>query len=149
MPAVAAAFIVGGTIVKAYGEYKAGKAAEELGQKQQDLYNQQADNTLAASRDAGNRFREQGRQFVGTQKSVIGASGLAMAGSAQDVVQRTEQQIGVDYNRILEKGRQDAAVLRESGKIAEQAGDQALYNSYWQSASTILTGFGSAASLYI
>lgn len=132
---------IGGAVASSMAAMDAGNKAREAGERQEELFNQQADymedtadQNLALQQDLANNVRgnadfvrkqtEQrvgdifraGASFQSTQRQSIGKAGIKLSGSAVAVMNEAERAIKQDATRTREEG------FRQAGQLDQQAG---------------------------
>jgi hypothetical protein len=136
--AIAGGVAAAGGIASAIGQRQQEKAqaeaAEAKGERRQELAKERAGVIMDKARDQAEMLEDKGQRIMGAQRAAAAGSGVQMAGSAEAVVDETQANIERDVNRILERGKQQASLTRERGRIAAKAGEER--------ADTILTGSG-------
>lgn len=155
------AAIVGGSLLSAKGEKKAGRAAEDAANFQaqtaegnREFAEQLADDAIARGNVEEQKQRVITSQFVARQEVALAASGQVVGvGSAKDLTESTEtigelEALTIRQNALKEAegfrreglnfGR-EAQLTRETGRQAKKAGEAA-------ATASIISGVGSVAS---
>lgn len=156
----AAALIIAGAGLAAFGEIKQGQIAEAEGRfaKKIAIRNQQAlDRQAKAEKAASNiqerRVARQEKIVKASQRAQFGKTGGQIAGSSLAFLVDTASQFSIEKNLVLRTGLIRSRELHERGQIelakgrwARTLGKQAKKLSYIKAGGSILSGFGAAAS---
>lgn len=166
----AAAGVAGGTLLSAYGQYRAGQEKEKYYKKSADIAREDAATKIAATRMRADMLlergayairkeREEGRKLTATQRALYSKAGVKLVGTPtevisqtvrniEDVVAQTRFDVEADANLILLEGTSEAnrllaisSQLKDQAKWAEDAG-------YINATSTLLTGGATAYAAY-
>lgn len=126
-----AAASVGGTVVSAIGQKKAGTAAQQAAE-----FN--AQRALEESAIREKQIREEARLTQATGRANVGASGIELSGSPLDVLAENARQY--ELSALIERrgGQLEAEAQRKAGKAAKTVAN-------YGTAGTLLTGGVSAA----
>lgn len=146
---IPAAIAIGGTVLDAYGQRKAGKAAERSARLEAGFLRRRAGEAVASSQRAA---EEVGRQEELQQSRAL-AVAAASGGGASDptVVNLMGNLAGEAHYRkmvALYEGSSEAQALREQADLTEQQGRQARKASKFGAVSTLLSGGASLYSKY-
>lgn len=148
LPFIALALTAVGTGVAAYGQVKAGKAADQAAKATQEADNA---NALAAQQQAAYEAQQVRRKNLlrfGEQRAAAAKSGVLINDSAADVIYDTSIQGELEAQAALYSGAASSNYYRSRGAIARLEGSNAKSASRIQAGSTIIGGLGKAASLY-
>lgn len=168
------AFAIGTTLFSAYQQVRAGRSEKKIGQIEQQAANSeaalidynakvadlQAKDAIDRGQEEENRYRQQVRGLIGTERVAAAASNVdAGYGSALDVQVETARMGELDaltirnnaareawgYNVQATDLRERANITRRGGQNAAIAGRERAKTSYLGAAGTIL---GGASRLY-
>ena len=141
------AMMAAGTVVSAYSAYQQGKMQRDLNE-----YNAQIaeNNKVLADQQHAIDFKEHQKRYrrlLGKQRVSYAKSGVAIEGSAIDVIEEgaidSAWQVAImKYNRDVKKAGYAASAQR-----SRFVGDAAYYAGKWNAAGTLLSG-GSATYKY-
>jgi len=158
MTGIALALAVGGTIMNAVGQKKAGNAAGRAAesQAQQLEYNAtvadlQAGDALARGAEDESSFRSQVRGLIGTQRTTLASTGVDVGfGSAADVQADAAYLGEIDARRLVANAQREAwgfrvqaDDLRMGADVARQGGQAARTAGSWGAATSVVGGTGS------
>ncbi len=150
--------LVAGTAIQAYGQYQAGKAADQQSKAEAAWHNynaqvakREAEAEREATRAQATQQAKKAKAFQARQFSLIGASGVNIEGSPLLVVEDTAEQLKLEEIDILKHGARrasfyesqsildtfSAGATRSRGSAARSAGRMGAFGS-------ILTGAASA-----
>ena len=154
-PAAFAAVMVAGTLVSAYGQMQATKAANA----QADFQSKVADNNARTAEMEAQYAEAQGMRnaetqrrktaiMIGAQRARMGAAGAVVdSGSFLDLTLDTAKQGELDAMALLNEGKMEAWRARVQGtnyKAQSQLYGMSKTNPYIGAAGTLLQGVGSA-----
>lgn len=141
------AMMAAGTAISAYGAYQQGKMQRDLNE-----YNAQIaeNNKVLADQQHAIDFKEHQKRYrrlLGKQRVSYAKSGVAIEGSAIDVIEEgaidSAWQVAImKYNRDVKKAGYTASAQR-----SRFVGDSAYYAGKWNAAGSLLTG-GTATYKY-
>jgi len=148
MAMAAAAMIMAGSAISAYGAIQQANAAKSAANFNATLRERDATNALVSSRENAARFARRAEQDQGSLLAGYGASGVGLEGSPMDVLRMSVANAKLDEGTILYNGRlkstgyyDDAMLNRHSGAVAEQQGTL-------NAASYLIGGAGKAGAAY-
>ncbi len=156
---VAVTAIVGGTVLQAAGQIRAGKAAEAQAEAEQEILNQNAklkEREAAAERERSRaealRFEKEGEALLGTQQVKLAKGGvLTGIDTPALLLELTAQELEADRMEILKTGflaesfrLSEAENLRFQGRAAKARGINLKRASRFAAGGTLLTGIGAA-----
>jgi hypothetical protein len=148
MAAGAAAAAVGGSLIQLEGQRKADKAEAQAHRENANFQIEQANLIKKASEKEADVFKARGEEFIGEQRSAFAKAGVEMSGSALLQVAQSQRKIKDELGSIREEGLRNANVAlnsaAESNRRANALSDPSMQQL--QTAGTLLTGFGGAAS---
>ena len=134
------AMMAAGTVVSAYSAYQQGKMQRDL-----NNYNAQIaeNNKILAEQKYALDLKEHQKRYrrlLGKQRVSYAKSGVAIEGSAIDVIEEgaidSAWQVAImKYNRDVKKAGYTASATR-----SRFVGDSAYYTAKWNTAGTLLTG---------
>ena len=149
-----------GAAVSAYGQYQAGKAAEEQGKAEQaiaehnaKIKEREAAAELERARAQAEKFRLEGEGLQGQQKVAFAKGGvLSTVGTPALLLEETAMNLEADRMEILKQGflgrsfrLSEAEGQRAVGSAARARGKNIRTASRYQSGGSLLTGIGNAA----
>lgn len=153
------AAMVAGTAVTAIGQRQAGKAAQREANYQAAVEDNNAiragyaaiqEGQAAEREQAG--IRDQGERAIASSMALTGASGLTIAGSANDAISDTSIQIEREIQMSRYRGemgaynmRNQATDFRTSATLRRMSGANARRSANLSSFGTLLSGAGQAA----
>lgn len=172
LTSLAIGLAVGGFGLQAYGQHKAGQAAEAAGKAERaaseseanladfnaNVATMQAKDAIERGGEAESAFRAKVRGLIGTQRAGYGASGVDVGyGSAVDVQADTAKLGELDALTIRTNAQREAwgfqvqaadlrtraEIARRTGVYQEQAGKMAATNADIAAAGTLVGGAGS------
>lgn len=157
----AAALLIAGGGLQAFGAIQEGKIAEAEGKFARDIgfRNQQAlERQAKAEREAASieeiRVARKGKIFKARQRAVVGKTGIGLAGATLSVLSDTAFQFSMERNLVLRRGLIKGRELKERGRIlaaqgsfARTLGLQAKRLSYIKAGASILGSVGTARLL--
>lgn len=149
---------IAGMGISAYGQYRAGKAAQAAAESeaQQHEFNAQvaelqAEDAIARGRDEESQFRRGVRALIGSQRAGFAGQGVKVGvGSAADVAADTAflgeldaRQIRANAQREAWGFQVEAADRRMAADVARKGGRAAASAGKWAAAGTLLGGTSS------
>ena len=132
--------LIGSTLLSAAGSVMQGNNAAAMGQAQQQAYNQQADNTRAASAYEATREFERGQRAISQATVAIGGSGVVGGSSTQMALRDITEQNEMDVQTILYNSQMKEGQLRTQGSIAAAQGERAQRAGYLGAAGNVVNG---------
>lgn len=143
---VAIAASAAGTGVAVAGQIEQAKAAEEAGE-----YNQKVaeNNAIAAAQQAqyeSERIRKRNLIILGRQKAAVAKAGILDTGSTLDVFLDSAIQGEMDRQAALYSGQTRSGYFRSQGTLARMEGDSLARANYYRAGGTVLSGAGRVAS---
>lgn len=145
--ALAVTAAVVGTGLAYYGQMEQAKTAEQAGEYNAKLAEQQALQAEMDSRESIKRRREQNRRFLGSQRSRIAKSGVTIEGSPLEVMADTAGILELETLDADRQARQQASGLRAQGAMDRYTGNRAATGARIGAGASLLTGVSSAARL--
>jgi hypothetical protein len=145
----AAGMGIAGTVLSAFGKYREGVQTQKIYDANAKIVEQDAAWKAAAAKEEGYKLSRQRNEMIGEQAALYGASGLGLdTGSPLDVMAKTASEYerdigftGIAASRALIAGANQASIYKYAGK-------EAYYGGILGAGSTLLSGFGKAASIY-
>lgn len=125
----------------------------QQGQQQREMYNAQAQQTLNdaayradAAKAQAEKIRKAGRAQVGEANASLAASGVKLGEGTPLEVQKTiTQNAEEDALSAILSGKRTTAAAQEEARLLGKAGDNAVTNSSYGAASTVLQAGGTYA----
>jgi len=163
LTAALAALTAAGTIGKFAGERNQANAAQQQGNYESSVYNQNADiadmqahDAIARGREAELRQGMQTKQLVGSQRAALAASGIdPNVGSSAEIQADTNLLGTLDALTIRNNAAREAwgygtqaTQYRGAGAMAKRAGENTAAGLRNQSWTTLLTGGSQLASMF-
>jgi hypothetical protein len=84
-------------------------------------------------------IRQQGRQVAGSQRAALGASGVAMTGTALDLLSDTAMLNAADAEAERQRGDQEMSAARTAAGEAKSRRKSIRRYAPWEAGSTVLT----------
>lgn len=100
-------------------------------------------NAVAAqqqAQQAAEMQKKKSQQMLGATRAAYGASGLTMEGSPLDILASSASDAELDRQNILYQGHVRAAGYENDATMSKMAGDNAMTQSYFSAAGTLLSG---------
>lgn len=141
----AAAAMVGGGLISAYGQYQQGLAGKQAGEFNAQMAEQNAELAQQQAKEDERRIRAIGLKQMGDTRASTGANGLQMDGSALDVLQDTAQKVSLDALYARHRGEVQAVMYRNQARLDRYQGEAALTGAQYGAAASILSAGGQAA----
>lgn len=152
----------GGLTVAATGQYQAGQAAKEQGERQAawNEYNarlaeKEATEAQAAAAGEERKFRKGARRLKSKQRALYAKAGVKEAGTPERFMEEQSIEIEEDALQIRRSGQlgyqrysAEAALERIAGKSALLRGKASQRAARWRMASTGIQGFGRISSTF-
>lgn len=141
------------TILMAVGTGMSVLGQIQQGQQQREMYNAQAQQTLNdaayradAAKAQAEKIRKAGKAQVGEANASLAASGVKLGEGTPLEVQKTITQNSEEdaFSAIL-SGQRATAAAQQEAQLLGKAGDNAVTNSYYGAASTVLQAGGTYA----
>ncbi|MBN2323804.1 MAG: hypothetical protein JXQ30_08715 [Spirochaetes bacterium] len=124
---------IAGTGLQANAQRRAYEAAAEQAEKDAAYVEEQTEKAVQ-------RYREEGEEFQGRQRAIIGASGSTFEGSPLMIYEKTTRQMEEDILQIREQGKHEAERLRsQAGQYSEMA-TQTAVSSLFSMGQTFISG---------
>lgn len=122
----------------------------QQGQQQKAMYNAQAQQTLNdaayradAAKSQAEKIRKAGRAQVGEANAALAASGVKLGEGTPLEVQKTiTQNVEEDALSAILSGKRITSSAQEESRLLGKAGKNAVTNSYYGAASTVLQAGG-------
>ena len=139
--AASSIFSVGGTLLDAYGRYRAGQQAgkvydynKEFAKFQEKYIDERVETELATlARDV--------KKVISRQRAIQGRSGTVTdVGSNLDAIINTEQEAAIDAAVIRRQGEVEKEIARKEAKYADKQGAVVRRAGLLEAGSTLLTG---------
>lgn len=129
---------------KAYGEYRAGRAQQQIDEFNARIAEFEAIDAIRRGEDEAYRFGEKVRKFIGTQKASYAGQGVDVTtGSPLDVMADTARAGELDRLMIMNNAAKEAWGFRTQGIGYRMSGQLAKQRGTYSALSTILTaGYG-------
>jgi len=143
----AAAAMVGGGAVSAYGQMYQGQAAAAAGEYNAQLAERNAEDSLVQAKEEERRHRMISRNQLGDMRANIGASGVQVEGSVLEMLEDSAANAELDSLNIRHQGQSRAVQFRNEARLARFGGQTAQQGAYFGAASSLLTA-GAQASGY-
>ena len=131
--------------IKMVGAAKEAQRQRGIGAENKRRFDEEAGFVRDRFREEERRFRIEGQQAVGASRANIGASGITLEGSSQDVLESSAANIELDALTIRHNGFMKARNLEYQGRQAEFAGEGATEALPFQAASGVLSVGSSVA----
>lgn len=141
----AAAAMVGGGIIGAYGQMYQGHAAKQAGEFNAQVAEQNAELAIKQAKEEEVKFRSVMKRQLGDMRAAIGASGITLEGSPLEVIEDSAAQAEMDAISIRKAGEMKAHTYRTDAKLQRFQGEMGLQGSYYGAASSLLMAGGQAA----
>ena len=142
---MAAAAMIGGGLIGAYGQLQQGQAAKQAGEYNAAIAEQNAELTLKQAASDERQHRMMFKRQLGDMRASIGASGVSLEGSPLEVLEDSVAQAEQDALNIRLAGQQKAWAFRSEAKLQRFQGSMAEQGSYYGAASSLLTAGGHAS----
>jgi len=134
------AVAIAGTLLSAYGSYKAGKTSKEASERQQALLNRQAEEVMARMYINDDLTKKQGRRLVGAQRVARAGQGIDIGvGSSLDIIEDTIIEINDERLRNMRDAVFEANMIAEGAKLEGEYGRDAYKAGIIGGAGTLLT----------
>ncbi len=125
----------------------------QQGQQQKEMYNAQAQQTLNdaayradAAKAQAEKIRRAGKAQVGEANASLAASGVKLGeGTPLEVQKSITQNSEEDALSAILSGKRTTAAAQQEAQLLGKAGDNAVTNSYYGAASTVLSAGGTYA----
>lgn len=145
---LAAAGMIGGSLLGGFGALGAGKRAYKEGKRQREEYYGRARTVERIGGERQERLLDEQESFMGTQKAQFAKSGVGSQGTPSLVEKATALQFQKDIKAMGEDTTAEAQFMRTQGDIAYKAGKRRKKASKWQFASSLLTGGANFAKTF-
>jgi hypothetical protein len=147
------AISAGGAVAQGIGSANAGAAANDAAKRNSLLADAAAGDALARGNKEAADYRLKAGKVVGTQRAMIGASGVDVgSGTAANISQDTKAIADLDVATIRNNAAREAWGYKTQSSNMLKEGEQALSASQWQAGGSLLTGganvIGGAADAY-
>lgn len=145
---VAAAGIVGGTIVGAHAANKAAKAAKGAANAQADLLELEAGDIIEVGKADAAMVRMQGTAAIGAGRARMAAGNVELeGGTALEVLAQTRQLSEWDASKVRTNAAREAWSKKKTAKMVRKTGQQAAAQGRLAVASTLISGIGNVAAI--
>jgi hypothetical protein len=144
----AAAAMIGGGVIGAYGQLQQGQAARQAGEYNAKMAEQNAKFTLEQAAADENQLRAQVRRQLGQSRASIGASGVTMEGSPSEVIEDSAAQAEMDALKIRRQGDMKAWNFRNEAKLQRFQGQQAQTGANYGAVGTLLGAGAKSYDMY-
>lgn len=134
--------------MQALGQQQAGEAAQDAGNYNAQIAEQNATLTRDRTATEERRYRAGTRRQMGSIQSAYAASGVTMEGSAMDVVLDSALTAERDALAIRHSGEIEAAQFESEAELQRLYGAQAAAGGRMGAAATLLGGAGRLAGRY-
>ena len=148
LAAVAAVAAVVGTAVTTVGMYEQGQAQKKVANYNAKIAENAAIGKRYQAEAQAAAIRDRSRRLRGSQITSLSKSGLTLSGSANDVMYDSALAAEEDVLTSLYSGKIGADNLNAQARLSKFEGKQAVKNSYYGMASTVLSGVSDAAGGY-
>lgn len=139
---------IGGTALSVFGQIQQGQAAAEAANAQARLAEAEGQARREAAKDEGLKLSRERAEMIDQQKATYGAAGIDISsGTPLDVMARTASEYERDIGYTGIKADQDMWRASNEASILRWQGRQAKYAGWLGAGSTLLSGFGKAASM--
>lgn len=144
----AAAAMVGGGLLSAYGQMQQGYAAKQAGEYNAQMAEMNAELTLKQAAEEETKFRSMFKRQLGDMRASVGASGVQLEGSPLEVMQDSIAQAELDATAIKTQGQRRAWALRSEAALQRYQGAAAQQGAMFGAAGSLLSAGGHAAGYY-
>ena len=134
-----------GPALGAYGQIQSGQAANQAAKYNANIAKQNAAITLQQAGLDADAQQRAAKGIIGEEKANYGASGVS-GGSVNDVLMSSETSAELDRQNILYRGKLRAMGLMSDAQLDKFSGRQAVTQSYFGAASSLLTGGANISS---
>lgn len=142
----AAAAMVGGGAVSAYGQLYQGEASAAAAEFNAQIAEQNAIDSIARAKEEERRHRVMARKQIGDMRASFGASGVAMEGSPLEVMQESAANAELDALSIRHEGEARATAFRNEARLARFGGQTARTAGQIGAVSSLLMAGANASS---
>lgn len=140
---------VAGTLMTAYGSIQQGKAQEDIANYNAKASEAQAADSLARGGVAADQQRAKVRQILGTQRALMGDSGVvAGEGTQGQVLDQTATLGELDARQIEVNAQREAWGLKTQAAGARLQGQYAAQAGLYSGIGSLITGGAQAYGIY-
>lgn len=132
--------------MSAYGQHKAGKAANKMSKYNAELAMRNAEAVEEAASEEATRLRQKGERIKARQRALFAKAGVGLEGTPFGLMVETAENIESDVWNIKRRGKVKAQTYQSQAQLDKMKGAAALDSSRWGMGSTIATGTTSAVS---
>lgn len=149
-PITMTALTVAGTLASTAGALQQGRAAQAQGNYEKAVADRNAQQERMRGAAEADRIEDRYDKLRGQQAAQAAAAGINPgSGSASLVInQDTGKNEALDTMAALWNADSAASSFEHSGRAAQMRGNNAKTASYWNAASSFMSGLGSASSQY-
>jgi hypothetical protein len=144
----AAAAMVGGGVISAYGQLQQGHAARAAGEFNAKIAEQNAQLARQQAAEEERRFKSVFRRQMGDNRASIAKSGIQLDGSALDVLEDSSAQAQMDAANIKYNGELQAYKFEQEAAMQRYQGAMGLQGAYYGAAASLLSAGGQASNYY-
>lgn len=135
-----------GTAISAYSSIKSGQAAQESANYQAQQSLNEGAYAADAAKAQAEKIRKAGKTAQGAANASLSSSGVKLGeGTALEVQKSIIQNSEEDALTAMLSGKRATTSASEEAKMLGKAGDNAVTNSYYSAAGTVLQSGGSIA----
>lgn len=145
---VGPAIAIAGTVVSAYASQQKGEAESTTAKYNARLAEQEAQQRRQAAAIEAEQARERHDRTLAAARARYGASGVTMEGTPLLVMMRSEEEAILDVARIRARGAAEAQTLESQAALYKFAGKKAKQAGMLGAGASLLSGVGSAFSVY-
>lgn len=142
----AAAAVVGGGMLSAYGQMQMGAAGKQAAEYNARIAEQNAVLARQQAAEDERKFRSAMRTHIGDQRAAIGASGIQLEGSPMEVLQDTAARAEEDALNIRRQGDLKAYGFQSEAALQRYQGEAGMTGAMFGAAGTLLSAAGNAYS---
>jgi hypothetical protein len=137
----AAAIMVGGTLIQAYGQYKAGEYNEKVNEQNAALARRAAIDAVQRGATEAGKATMEGSRIIGKARAAAASSGIAVeSSSVLDVLGTTRMYSKLSAETIKSNADREALGYKIQASNFEAQGQLASMEGSYGAASTLLTG---------
>lgn len=148
MPWVAAAAVVAGTAISAYGQIKSSQAQSNASDFDAAKAEQNATLSVAQAGEDERVFRVGLRKSLGTMRTQYAASGLQVAGTAADIIGESAANGELDALKLRHAGSVKAAGYQSDVSLDRMRADAYGTSGYLSASGSLLGGTGRAINSF-
>lgn len=144
----AAAAVVAGAAITAYGAIQQGQQANAQAQYQATIMQQQADRERAVAAVNEEAYRKQQSRLMASRRAILGGSGVeGGTGSPLMVSEDMASQSELQALTIRNGGEASSTRLNEQAALSRYQGETAESGGYFRAGASLLSGAGNAYSV--